>query len=52
MPLKAGVVDEEFDGVGLDLTAKTSSCGRLVHDEAYRSGRGAGNAFEPHCKLG
>ena len=52
VPLKASVIDEEFEALGLDLTSKKSSRTRRVNSEAYRSGHSAGVAFEPHRKLG
>jgi len=51
VPMKASVVEDEFEALGLDLTSKKSSRGRRVHGEAYRSGHSTGAAFEPHRKL-
>ena len=52
VPLKASIIDEEFEALGLDLTSKKSNRTRRVNSEAYRSGHSAGVAFEPHRKLG
>jgi len=48
VPLKASVVDEELEKLGLSFRAKALGRKRKVAPDAYKAGRAAGRKFEPH----
>lgn len=50
--VKHSVVDEEVEGLGLELTVRTARSRRLVHGAAYAAGKVAGALFEPEAALG
>jgi hypothetical protein len=47
VPLKASVVDEELEKLGLSFHAKAQNRKRKVAPDAYNAGRAAGRKFEP-----
>ena len=47
-PIKASVIDEEMDKLGLSFRAKSQTSRRNVEQDAYRAGVAAGKSFEPH----
>lgn len=47
VPLKAAVVEDELEKLGLDFHAKASRRKRLVQPGAYEAGREAGRKFAP-----
>jgi hypothetical protein len=51
VPLKASVVEDELEKLGMSFTSKTSGRGRFVNGSAYRDGEVAGRAFEPHHRI-
>ncbi|MEO6945967.1 MAG: DUF2786 domain-containing protein [Nitrobacter sp.] len=51
VPLKASVVEDELEKLGMRFTSKTSGRGRFVNGSAYRDGELTGRAFEPHHRI-
>jgi hypothetical protein len=51
VPLKASVVEDELEKLGMSFTSKTSGRGRFVNGSAYRDGEVTGRAFEPHHRI-
>jgi hypothetical protein len=47
VPMKASVIDDELEKLGLAFHAKAQSRKRSVAPDAYRAGRAAGRKFEP-----
>ena len=47
-PIKASVIDEEMEKLGLSFRAKAQPRRRNVEQRAYRAGVAAGRSFEPH----
>jgi len=47
-PIKASVIDEEMEKLGLSFRAKAQPSRRKVEQDAYRAGVAAGRSFEPH----
>jgi hypothetical protein len=51
VPLKADLVEEELEKLGMSFTSKTVKRRSLVNGSAYRAGEAAGRAFEPHRRI-
>ena len=51
VPLKADLVEEELEKLGMSFTSKTVRRRSLVNGSAYRAGEAAGRAFEPHRRI-
>jgi hypothetical protein len=47
VPIKASVIEDELEKLGLSFHVKTESRKRMVAPDAYHAGREAGRKFEP-----
>jgi len=47
-PIKASVIEEEMEKLGLSFRTKSQSRRRNIEPDAYRAGVAAGKSFEPH----
>ena len=51
VPMKASVIEDELEKLGLDFQAHARRRKRLAHSGAYEAGRIAGRTFEPRRSL-